>query len=424
MGMVSKVVLPLAVVAALLLSRPVQGSKLGTVLDEALKSRDRCASEQVRRNFLIALECATNPVQKGRILALLGEYLLDRGQWEPAIEVFDRILDEGAAADKAPALYAKAQAYLTLNQFEKAREACREIRSSHPDNTVEAFAVFCKGVAPQSLDGRLAEIFAGLPRSETASGSESLAVPTGAAPETDGPAPAPFRKSLSVEVVGQAGDLSGNIVARGMDLDLDDDTDIGTRNHANILLRWDVSEKDQVIFETQHREHRGTLRVPVTYDGLAYARGANLRVRNDLYNLGFRHLLTGQDRSRWAFLAGLQQARWSLTLSQTTGNGFRAGDLDTTVTFPYLGLEGETPLLEKVTLESSFRLFAMKRDGLGSRFSDLSVGLRFGRDCPDARPARLLGIVGYRLALTHADVDDDTVETGYAGPFLALRSRF
>ena len=151
-----------AAVAALCIASPVYGSNLGTALLDAMKSRDTCSVEKVRQKFLVAASQVAMPSRKAPILSLLADYLMEKGQWESAIEAFDEILRVGSPPEKAPALYGKATALLRLNQPERAREACILLKRDCPQNTMEDFAVSMKAMAPLCIHARLADILAGI----------------------------------------------------------------------------------------------------------------------------------------------------------------------------------------------------------------------------------------------------------------------
>ncbi len=114
------------------------GQGVGRALEDALKSRATGSVEEVTRQFQIAAEKATSLEQRDSVLSFLADFLMTKQEWSRAIYVYERVLADGAA--KPWAYYGAAHAYLMLNQQERAKTICANLKANHPNNTMEKFA--------------------------------------------------------------------------------------------------------------------------------------------------------------------------------------------------------------------------------------------------------------------------------------------
>ena len=71
------------------------GQGVGKALDEAMKSRATMPVDEVIQQFQNAAEQTLNPGQKGNVLGLLADFLMEKREWYKAIEIDERILKEG-----------------------------------------------------------------------------------------------------------------------------------------------------------------------------------------------------------------------------------------------------------------------------------------------------------------------------------------
>ena len=149
----------------LLFVNPGWGAQsIGKALDEAMKSQQTLPIEEVIQLFQNAIEKTTNPGQKRNVLGLLADFLMEKHEWNKAVEVDERIIKEGTSLDRAGAYYNMAHAYLLLNQPEKAKAVCAELKANNPDSVMKEFSRYMKEVGPASVHAKLSEFLAaGLP---------------------------------------------------------------------------------------------------------------------------------------------------------------------------------------------------------------------------------------------------------------------
>lgn len=428
------------------------GQGVGKALDEALKSRVAGSLEEVTQQFQKAVEQTNNPGQKGSVLSFLAEYLMEKQEWAKAIEVYERILTEGAEGDKAGAYYGAAQAYLMLNQPEKAKAICAELKANSPNNTMESFANYMKGVSPNSVHAKLADFFAESPAGEpgksvmeaepaqpkpveilpepTATEEKPLTTLPATASETQetkqpGVEEKPKENRLAVGVKGWNSGLAGHFDSKGMSLGLNNDTDIGAQTRLALNGSWEFSGKDQLRFDYSQFDHNGSLNKAVTFDKLLYTAGASVKVRTSFFDVGLSRLLDESEHGSWKFLYGVKFSRSFMRLAQQLAAGTRAGELNQDFSVPYLGVEGNAKLSGNVTLNGSVKYFSLNRSGASGRLTDFDVALLFGRDyAKEPAGTEWYGTLGYRYFLLHGEADNDSAEVRYSGPTFGIESKF
>ena len=140
---------------------------IGKALDVALKSRENASIPEVIHHFQRAVECTSNPVQKASVRFFLAEFLMEKREWGLATGVYAKIMSEGADDDKARAYYGAAQAYMSLNQPNKAKALCAELKAKFPNSAMEGVAKYMKEVAPNGIHARLGDFFAEFPAKKT-----------------------------------------------------------------------------------------------------------------------------------------------------------------------------------------------------------------------------------------------------------------
>lgn len=424
---------------------------IGKALSEAMQKRATGTVEEVIQQFQKAVEQTTNPAQKASVLSVLAEFLMEKQEWGKAIEVYERILTEGTDGDKPGAYYGSAQAWLMLNQPEKAKAICAELKANYPENTMEGFANYMKEISPESVHAKLAVFFAESPSGGSAKTSMGAApaqpkpneiapevktsedkpmatLPVNETQETTQPQPATEENKenrLAVVVKGWNSDLAGHIDAMGMSLGLNNETDIGAQTRLTINGNWKFSGKDQLRLEYSQFDHSGILNRAVTFDKLLYGPGAAVQLKTNFFDVGLSRLLDESKHASWKLLYGAKFNRSFTRLTQQMPLGTRAGELNQTFSVPYLGLEGIAKLSGNVTLNGSVKSFSLNRSGSSGRLTDLDLAFLFGRDYSRV-PAQTewYGSLGYRYFLFHGAADNDSTELRYFGPTFGLESRF
>lgn len=423
---------------------------VGKAFEDALKIRAAGTVEEVTQQFQKAIEQTTNPAQKASILTLLAEYLMEKQEWAKVIEVYKRILTEGAEIDKAGAYYGAAQAYLMLNQPEKAKAICAELKANYPNNTIESFANYMKRVSPNSVHAKLAGFFGESPSREpgkplmeteitqpkpvevipepTVTEEKPLAVLPATEPqETKQPAveEKPEENRLAVGAKGWHSDLAGHFDSKGMSLGLNNDTDIGAQTRLALNGSWKFSGKDQLRLDYSQFDHNGNLNRGITFDKILYAAGASVKVRTSFFDAGLSRLLDESEHGSWKFLYGVKFSRSFMRVAQPTVKGRQAGELNQNFVVPYLGIEGNTKLSGNVTLNGSLKYFSLNRTGATGQLTDFDVALLYGRDyTKEPAETEWYLTLGYRFFFLHGEADNDSAEMRYSGPTFGLELRF
>jgi hypothetical protein len=409
----------------LFFAKPVySGQGVGKALEEALKSRASHPIEDVGQQFQIAIEQTNSPAQKAAILFFLADFLMEKQEWNQAIEVYERILREGTKLDKPCALYGEAQAYLMMGRTEEVSAICTDIKTNYPDNTIEQFANDMAVIAPGSVHAKLAAFFAAIPPSRPEE-SAIVATPLSEEAPTESQPASNIEKTkenrLAVGVKGWHSDLSGDIDSKGMNLGLSADTDIGARTELALNASWKLSKKDQLRLDYTQFNHKGSLNRAVTFDNLPYAAGSSVKLETSFFDVGFSRLLNESEHGSWKFLYGLKFSDLFMKLEQQLPTGPRSGELDQNFSVPYLGFEGNRRVSDSTTLIGAIKYFSFNQGGASGRLTDFDIALQFGRDydkCPATN--EWYGTLGYRFFMLHGNSDEDSSEINYSGPTLGL----
>lgn len=423
---------------------------IGMALDEAMKSRSIGTIEEVTQQFQQAVEKTGNPQQKASVLSLMADYLMEKQEWGKTIEVYERILTEGTENDKPGAYYGAAEAYLMLNQPEKAKAICVLLKTKYPNNPIEGFANFMREISPNSVHAKLAGFFVESPSEEpgkaTVVTATNLPNPAKTTPdlmggeeklptillptetkETKQPTTAAKLEEnrLTVDFKGWHSGLSGHIDSRGMNLGLNNDAGFGAQTRLSLNGSWKFSGKDQLRFDYSQFDHTENLNKAVTFDKLLYGSGASVNVRTSFFDVGLSRVLNESEHGSWKFFYGVKFSRSFMRLAQQLAAGMRAGELNQNFGVPYLGFEGNTKLSDNVTLNGSLKYFSLNGSGASGRLTDFDVALLIGRDyAKEPAQTEWYGTLGYRFFLFHGEADNDSAEIRYSGPTFGLESRF
>jgi len=426
------------------------GQGVGKALEEALKSRVTGSVEEVTQHFQKAVEQTGNPAQKASVLFFLAEYQMEKQEWAKAIETYERILIEGTESDKGGAFYGAAQAYLMLDQPEKAKAICAELKASCPGNTMGSFAYAVRETSPNSVHAKLAGFFeeasAGEPGTTSTGSKPTQPKTTEATPEPTTTAEKPLttmppsetqeakqpvveekpeENRFAVGAKGWHSDLAGHFDSKGMSLGLSNDTDIGAQTRLALNGSWKFSGKDQLRLDYSQFDHNGSLNKAVTFNKLLYTAGASVKVRTSFFDVGLARLLDESEHGSWKFLYGVKFSRSFMRLAQQLAAGTRAGELNQDFSVPYLGVEGNAKLSGNVTLNGSVKYFSLNRSGASVRLTDFDVALLFGRDyAKEPAGTEWYGTLGYRFFLLHGEADNDSAEIRYGGPTFGLEAKF
>jgi len=127
-------------------------------LEVAMSQRDSGSVDQVVRLFRQAAESSAG--ETGRLTALyfMGDFLLERNEFERAKKVFDEIIRSGTA-DTSQAYYGIMQASVLQGRPEEAKTVCETLMASFPDNKLEEYALYMAAYRPGSVHESLVGIF-------------------------------------------------------------------------------------------------------------------------------------------------------------------------------------------------------------------------------------------------------------------------
>lgn len=410
------------------------GSDVGKGLERALQSRETGSVEEVIRFFYEAAAKASRPEQKASILSFLADFLMKNKKWHEAVEVYQHVLQEGSENDKPWAYYGKAQAYYLLNDHVKAQSLCVELVTKYPGSSMEAFAREMKLISPSCIHARLAVFMILSPlikahKQVPEITSENLKSDTNLVSEKKIASLKPGKimenSNLSLSIHGWQSDVTGEINARGMDLNLENDTDINPKTAQTARAEWQISDKNQIKFDYSQLNFNGTLMRKVVYDNLAYTPGASVRLKTNFFDFGLSHLFDENKRSVWEILCGVKFSNLFMKIEQQMVSGTRAGELDQNFRVPYLGIGSSNKLSDNLSLNAAIKYFAFNSGGIKANTTDFDVTFLFGRDyAKNPSTKEWYGLLGYRYFLMRGKSGGDLSEVTYSGPTLGVESRF
>ncbi len=408
------------------------GNDIGRELEKALQARSTGSPEDVTQLFNKVADEASRPEQKASILSFLAEYLMKNQAWPQAVEVYQRILQEGAETDKPWAYYGIAQAYYLSGQHSNARDVCIELVTKYPGNSMEAFAREMRAVAPNCVHAKLAAFMMLSPLFHGETQTIEMARPYTEAtqiginvPTTTKPAEMKANKKLKIRIDGWKSDLSGMIDAKGMNLNLENATDIDAKTMLMAKAEWQVSNKNQVKIEYSKFEHSGSLMKAVTYDNLTYSPGASVKLKTNFLDVELSHLLNETRHSVWQLLCGVKFSNLFMRLEQQMIAGIRTGELDQNFRVPYMGITCSNRLSDNISLNATIKSFSFNYSGAKARMTDFDLALLIGKDyAKHPSENEWYGTLGYRYFLMRGKSDGDLSEVIYSGPTFGVESRF
>ncbi|MBF0544076.1 MAG: hypothetical protein HQM08_06575 [Candidatus Riflebacteria bacterium] len=209
----------------------------GKTLECVLESRATKNVQDSIKNFQGAAEQAENTGQKAAIMSDFAAFLIANKEWKKSIEVCEVILKIGSPLDRAGAYYGMAQAYLMINELDKAKTVCKKLRGNCYGNTMEEFANNMKEISPTSIHGKLAELLADTDIIITESASDTI--PFNRIEETK-VSGAPGKKSdevaWKVGIKKDAGELLENISSGSAQNKLSKPPSVDKESPANTII--------------------------------------------------------------------------------------------------------------------------------------------------------------------------------------------
>lgn len=421
----------------------------GRAFEDAIRSRATGSVEDVTAKFMEAAGQTSDKTQKGFVLSSLAEYLMEKEEWQAAVDVYQQVIREGADANIPGACYGAAQAWLMMGNHDHAKELCKILKAKYPTSGIEEFANQMKADAPDSVHALLAEYLAEfegvtgemvdvttLPAVKEPTPLASAAEPVQPAvteeavtePVTEPAAEQvsePGQPRLSLQVRGWQSDLSGRLESRGMNLDLANETNIDDQNRFAMKAAWNISRKNQLRFDYMHFDHSGFLKKNMTFDNLNYGFGALLNIETRFFDAGFARLVKETGDVAWRFLFGGKVSHAFMHVEQRVSGGFRSGELTQDFPIPYVGFEGQGKINSNAAINASLKYFTVEQGDTAGDLTDLDVAFLIGRDY-ERMPSKTewYGSLGYRYFLLRGRTTDETVKVSYAGPTFGVESRF
>lgn len=410
----------------------VNGSQtVSEALQFAMDSRNSCSVDMVTTLFNNAAGISKNPSQKISIFALLADFLMKRKEWHRAIDVFEKVLSENSDFDKPWALYGKAQALLMLGEIYKARATCSELKKFFPDNPMIVFAKEMAAISQDCVHARLAVFFADTPSIVNSPKIEKPIPDAKKLPQEESfsrptcKITAQIDKKIHVNIGFWESNLTGNIDARGMALDIGNDADFGRQAKLAVNAKFDISGRDQLTLSYNFFDHHSTLINAVTFDNLLYIPGSSVELNTNLFDIGLSRRFGSETENALSFLYGLKFNRIFMDLIRNTPLGPQIGELRQELYLPYIGLEGTTHLSNSLALNGIVKFFSINSNKADSRLSEFELALVLGTDSKmNHHTNKTYGVLGYRFLLIHGKNSRESSEISFSGPILSLETRF
>ncbi|MBF0408079.1 MAG: tetratricopeptide repeat protein [Candidatus Riflebacteria bacterium] len=406
-----------------------------------MKCRNSGTVNEVSKLFNNAVAVTDNPHQKACILSLLADFLMEKQEWEKAIDVNEKILTDGPDVFRPTAYYENSQAYFMLNKPDKANALCTELNENYPGNGLVQYSNLT-GSESRSVPEQLTKLFTESSASNTVPTSSgkiimfskpveyvyvaaskedqnfSKVVPKSnhdlaiSIVETQAK-----KKGFSLDVKGWQCDIAGDIDARGMEIDLETETDIDEETGMVIGGSWKYSKMNQLEFSYTYFDHSGTINKPVTFFNNFYNSGTLIEGNTRFLDLGISHLMKEWRRASLRFLYGVNFGRMFVCMSQQ--------ELTTTFEIPYIGIEGNYNLTGNVKFNGSGKFSSAHHSGVGVVFKDFETSLKIGPDYSRVpEEIEWCGVIGYRFFELDGNIDNDSAEINYSGPTLGIEIRF
>lgn len=411
---------------------------IGQLLEEAMAARSSESVSDVSDKFIIAANAATSYQQRSNVLFIFSDYLMEKNEWEKAIQVQYRIIEYGSPANQASAYYNLIRANLELNKINDARIAAAQLNACPAGESMQTHARSMKELAPDGIHARIADLLA-----ETALKTESASLspqPSPAQHEASLPIAASPReaqtlpatkpsepdnsKQFSVLVGGWNSSLRGNLDSQGSSLDFGGDLSSDRETSIAIAAEYSPNPKNKFKATYVNFSFNGTLNKTFVHSGKTYNPGAEFRLRSKFIDLeGFREM---RQRSRMTcgILYGIMLTDSDLEIAQNIPGVRQITNWESRFGYPYLGVAARSNHGGSFGWEASGKFFVWNGDGR-YRTRDLEFKLLFGQGSRKISSNRKFwGYLGYRDFCWDGDFDEDRIELRFSGPILGIEFFF
>ena len=410
--------------------------QIGQLLEEAMAARKTGTVSDVSDKFIIAANAASSNNQRSNVLFIFSDYLLDKHEWEKAIQVQYRILDYGSPTSQAGAFYNLIRANLELNKIDDAKIAAKELNACPSGESMRAHALSMKELAPNSIHARISDMLAETALNADLAGpsqlqpqpSSSAQITTAPSetqplPETEVPAQRDS-KEFSVLIGGWNSALRGDLNSQGMSLNFGGD--LSSKRVTSVALAAEISPNPRDRFKATYVNFSfsGTLNKTFVHSGKTYNPGAEFHLRSKFIDLeGFREL---RQRSRviWGVLYGIMLTESDLEIAQNIPGIRQISTWESRFGYPYLGVAARSNHSGSIGWEASGKFFVWNGDGRYNTH-DLELKLLFGQGSRKMSSRRKFwGYLGYRDFRWDGDFDEDVVELRFSGPIFGIEFFF
>lgn len=421
--------------------------RIGQLLEEAMAARKTESVSDVSDKFIIAANSASSNNQRSNVLFIFSDYLLDKQEWEKAIQVQHRIIDYGNPSSQAGAYYNLIRANLELNKIDDAKIAAVELNACPEGESMRAHAHSMKKLAPTSVHARISDLLTetaanpylvGASKIETQPSSSTQTTSAQIAPysqiETTPSEAQPLHETKSPEqrdsnpfsviIGGWNSVLKGNLDSQGMSLDFDNDLSSDRETSLTIAAEYSPNKRDKYKATYVNFSFSGTLNKTFIHSGRTYNPGAEFHVRSKFIDLeGFREM---RQRSRvtWGVLYGLMLTDSDLEIAQSIPGTRQITTWESRFGYPYLGLAARSNHGGSLGWEASGKFFVWNGDGR-YKTHDLELKLLLGQGSRGISSKRKFwGYLGYRDFCWDGDFGEDRIELRFSGPILGIEFFF
>lgn len=223
--------------------------------------------------------------------------------------------------------------------------------------------------------------------------------------------------------------LHGKIDAEGLVVDINDELDVDPATTLFVDGTFGFRNKWKFNLGYSGLSHTGNLETTVTLNNIDFAAEAKLDLKISMFEFGFYRDVYSTPDSNLDIGLGAKLARTDIGVSGTeTGTGVSASEsYDVNLPIPHLGLNHRFRLSDQVWTVSSLKYFSFNSNDGKITMTDWNTGLAFilnpSEGGQETETEWSIG-AGYRSFTLTGEVDDNELEFGYRGLWLAILARF
>lgn len=410
---------------------------VGMLLEEAMLARKTGTVSDVSDKFMVAANAASSFNLRSKILFIFSDYLMEKKEWEKAIQIQCRIIDYGSPASQASAFYNLILANIQLNNIDSAGIAAAQLNAIPSGKFMREHAHTMKKLAPNSIYARVSDLLVEAALNVPAPGPACLKIQPAAftqiATDTGVEAmalqemPVPAEQKLegfSLLAGGWNSLLRGDLDSQGMSLDFGSDISSGRQTSLSLAAEIYPSLRDKFRAIYHNFSFSGALKKKIIHNAIAYYPGDNFFMRSEFVDFeGFRELQMNK-ALKWGALYGVMLTDSDLEVKQTVPGIRQVTKWDSRFVYPYLGFAVSSFNNGNIGWDASAKLFSWSG---ADRYktSDLEFKLLFGpRSRKESSALKFRGYLGYRDFRWSGDFDEDNIAIHFSGPIFGLEFFF